>query len=41
MLADLELEESLKLQEAGLGPGRKLGCGLFLPQKGIKPVNPD
>ena len=41
MLADLELEESLKLQEAGLGPGRKLGCGLFLPQKGIKAVNPD
>jgi CRISPR-associated protein Cas6 len=41
MLADLELEESVKLQEVGLGPGRKLGCGLFLPQKGIKPVNPD
>jgi len=41
MLADLELEESLKLQEAGLGPGRKLGCGLFLPQKGIKAVDPD
>lgn len=41
MLADLELEESIKLQEVGLGPGRKLGCGLFLPQKGIKPVNPD
>lgn len=41
MLADLELEESVKLQEIGLGPGRKLGCGLFLPQKGIKPVNPD
>ncbi len=41
MLADLELKESVKLQEVGLGPGRKLGCGLFLPQKGIKPVNPD
>ena len=41
MLADLELEESVKLQEVGLGPGRKLGCGLFLPQKGIKPVTPD
>lgn len=41
MLADLELEESVKLQELGLGPGRKLGCGLFLPQKGIKAVNPD
>lgn len=41
MLADLELEESIKLQEVGLGPGRKLGCGLFLPQKGIKAVKPD
>ncbi len=41
MLADLELEESVKLQEVGLGPGRKLGCGLFLPQKGIKAVKPD
>ena len=41
MLADLELEESVKLQELGLGSGRKLGCGLFLPQKGIKAVDPD
>jgi len=41
MLADLELEESVKLQEVGLGSGRKLGCGLFLPQKGIKAVDPD
>ena len=41
MLADLELQESVMLQEVGLGPGRKLGCGLFLPQKGIKAVNPD
>ncbi|MCW9023729.1 MAG: type I-MYXAN CRISPR-associated protein Cas6/Cmx6 [Gammaproteobacteria bacterium] len=41
MLADLEKEESLQLQESGLGSHRKLGCGLFLPQKGIKPVNQD
>lgn len=41
MLADLELQESVKLQEVGLGPGRKLGCGLFLPQKGITAVKPD
>lgn len=41
MLADLELVESVKLQEMGLGAGRKLGCGLFLPQKGIKAVDPD
>lgn len=41
MLADLEKDESLRLQEQGLGPARKLGCGLFLPQKGIKAVKPD
>ena len=41
MIADLEKQESVKLQEAGLGTGRKLGCGLFLPQKGIDAVNPD
>ncbi|MDH5571317.1 MAG: type I-MYXAN CRISPR-associated protein Cas6/Cmx6 [Gammaproteobacteria bacterium] len=41
MLADLEKEESIQMQETGLGLHRKLGCGLFLPQKGIKPVNGD
>lgn len=41
MIADLEKAESVKVQEQGLGVGRKLGCGLFLPQKGIDPVNPD
>ena len=41
MIADLEKDESVKLQEQGLGIGRKLGCGLFLPQKGIDAVNPD
>jgi CRISPR-associated protein Cas6 len=35
MLADLTLEESMLLQRQGLGPGRKLGCGLFLPHKDI------
>jgi CRISPR-associated protein Cas6 len=38
MLADLRPEDSLRLQEVGLGPHRKLGCGLFLPHKGIDPV---
>lgn len=38
MLADLTPEDSVRLQEAGLGPHRKLGCGLFVPQKGIKAV---
>ncbi len=41
MLADLEKADSVKLQEKGIGVGRKLGCGLFLPQKGIDAVNPD
>ncbi len=41
MLADLQQEESVRLQQYGLGTHRQLGCGLFLPQKGIKPVNPD
>ena len=41
MIADLEKMESVRLQEEGLGIGRKLGCGLFLPQKGIDAVNPD
>ncbi len=35
MLADLTLEESMLLQRQGLGPERKLGCGLFLPHKDI------
>jgi len=35
MIADLEVEESLWLQQYGLGPFRHLGCGLFIPHKGI------
>lgn len=38
MVADLEPEAAVRLQEHGIGPGRKMGCGLFLPHKGIKPV---
>lgn len=40
MLADLAPEESVLLQQRGLGPGRRLGCGLFLPHKDIKHVVP-
>lgn len=40
MLADLPLEQSVSLQQRGLGPGRTLGCGLFLPHKDIKEVRP-
>jgi CRISPR-associated protein Cas6 len=35
MLAGLGLEHSLLLQRSGLGAGRKLGCGLFIPHKDI------
>lgn len=38
MLADLDAEESLRLQKFGLGPHRYLGCGLFIPHKGINDV---
>ncbi|MEJ2095282.1 MAG: type I-MYXAN CRISPR-associated protein Cas6/Cmx6 [Gammaproteobacteria bacterium] len=38
MVADLEPEQSVRLQQIGVGEGRAMGCGLFLPHKGIKPV---
>jgi len=41
MIADLKPEESIILQEQGLGDGLKMGCGLFVPHKDIKAVDPD
>jgi CRISPR-associated protein Cas6 len=38
MLADLSAEESVKLQHHGLGGGRDMGCGIFIPHKGIDAV---
>lgn len=38
LVADLTPEESIILQQQGLGEGRLLGCGLFVPHKGIDPV---
>ena len=38
MLADLSPEESVRLQQLGLGPHRDLGCGIFIPHKGIDSV---
>jgi len=38
MIADLDKETSVALQEIGLGPHRHLGCGIFVPHKGIKAV---
>lgn len=40
MLANLSLDESVRLQQQGLGPHRELGCGLFIPHKGIDAVGP-
>ena len=41
MVAELRQAESVRLQQHGMGEGRKLGCGIFLPQKDIKAVNSD
>lgn len=38
MVADLDPEEAVILQTHGIGRGRKMGFGLFIPHKGIKPV---
>ena len=38
LLAELSPEHSLQLQRFGLGPHRLMGCGIFLPHKGIEPV---
>jgi len=39
MVADLRKVESVMLQEQGIGEHRLLGCGLFVPQKGIDSVD--
>lgn len=38
MLAELSTEDSIRLQQQGLGPGREMGCGIFIPHKGIEAV---
>jgi CRISPR-associated protein Cas6 len=38
MLADLSKEHSLMLQRAGIGKFQALGCGVFIPHKGIDAV---
>lgn len=38
MLADLTVEEAVHLQQRGLGGQRHLGCGIFIPHKGIDAV---
>jgi len=38
MIADLDQETSVSLQEKGVGPFRHYGCGIFMAQKGIRAV---
>jgi CRISPR-associated protein Cas6 len=38
MVADLDKVTSVALQEQGVGSERHLGCGVFLPHKGVKAV---
>ncbi len=38
LVADLEPEESVRLQQRGIGDDHLLGCGLFVPHKGIAAV---
>lgn len=38
MIADVDQETSVNLQENGIGPFRHYGCGIFMPQKGIRAV---
>lgn len=35
LVADLGLEDSVRLQQRGIGHHRKMGCGLFIPHKSI------
>lgn len=36
MMADISLDDSILLQQKGLGPYREYGCGIFIPQKDIQ-----
>ncbi|MBK1723190.1 type I-MYXAN CRISPR-associated protein Cas6/Cmx6 [Thiocystis violacea] len=38
MLSGLTKDESMRLQQLGLGPHRLMGCGIFIPHKGIDSV---
>ena len=39
MLADLDFDESIQLQQKGLGEHRRMGCGIFIPHKDIHQIN--
>ncbi|CAA6805868.1 MAG: CRISPR-associated protein, Cas6-related protein [uncultured Thiotrichaceae bacterium] len=40
MIADLDNDPAIRIQQYGLGGGRKFGCGVFVPHKGIKTIKP-
>lgn len=41
MIDGLRPEESVRVQQRGLGKERRLGCGIFLPHKGIAAISSD
>ena len=41
MIADISPEESISLQENGIGHFYSYGCGIFIPQKGVTSGNSD
>ncbi|MCG6967824.1 MAG: type I-MYXAN CRISPR-associated protein Cas6/Cmx6 [Chromatiaceae bacterium] len=38
MIASLSADESIQIQQQGIGPLRHMGCGIFIPHKGIDSV---
>lgn len=38
MIADLSLEESIQLQQQGVGPHHDMGCGIFIAHKGVDAI---
>ena len=38
LLAELSLEDAIALQQQGIGTHQTMGCGIFLPHKGIEAV---
>lgn len=41
MLADLRFDESVMLQQVGMGGFRNMGCGIFIPHKDINQISED
>lgn len=39
MLADLEVNQAITIQKHGVGRHKHIGCGLFMPHKGISAVH--